>query len=206
MTSAIASLSLGYLLGCINPAKMISRRKNTNLEEFGTKNLGATNTMLAFGMRYGVFVMVFDILKGFLSVKLAKWLFPKLALAGIFAGCGAVIGHIYPYYLHFRGGKGLAAFGGMVLAVDPVLFLLLLSIGVALGFLTDYAEALPISAALLFPLFTLLHTWDWAAFWLLLGIGVLIVYKHRENLRKICSGEAIRLSAYWKSKRRKDEA
>ena len=121
----MASLLIGYLFGGLNPAAMVAAVKKVNLRERGTKNLGATNVTLTVGMRYGVAVMLFDVMKAYISVKLARLLFPKAAAAGLLAGCGAVVGHIYPVYLKFKGGKGLAAFGGMILAMDPVLFLIL---------------------------------------------------------------------------------
>ena len=203
MKMTLSSLLLGYLLGILSPAKMISRRKNTNLKEAGTGNLGATNTMLVFGLRYGVFVMVFDILKAVAAVRLAKWLFPKSVMAGYLAGYGAVVGHIFPFYMNFRGGKGVAALGGMILACDPKLFPVLLIIGIVLSLLTDYAVATPISAALLLPVFEGVQTGSLAVFGLLMSLGILIVIKHLENLERIRDGEEIRVRAYFREKLQK---
>ena len=203
MKATLTSLVLGYLLGTLSPAKLISRRKNTDLKESGTGNLGATNTMLVFGLRYGVFVMLFDILKSIMAVRLAKWLFPKSVLAGLLAGCGAVVGHIYPFYLKFKGGKGIAALAGLILACDPVLFPVLLGIGIVLSLLTDYAVATPISAALLFPVFEGLRTGSLVVFGLLLSMGILIVMKHIVNLERIRDGEEIHVRAYFGEKLKK---
>ena len=116
---------MGYSFGCINPAAALAVRKKKNLREIGTKNLGATNAAVAFGKKYGVLVMVIDILKSFISVKLARILFPQLYIAGLVAGGSAVMGHIFPVQMKFKGGKGLAAFGGLILAFDPMMFLML---------------------------------------------------------------------------------
>ena len=204
MSVTITSLLLGYLLGMLSPAKLVSRRKKTDLKKSGTGNLGATNTMLVFGVRYGVAVMVFDMVKAVIAVRMAKWLFPRSLMAGFLAGCGAVLGHIYPFYLNFKGGKGVAALGGMVLACDPTLFPVLLGIGIALSLLTDYAVATPISAALLFPVLEGIRTGSMMVFGLLLSLGILIVIKHMDNLERIRDGEEIRLRAYFREKREKD--
>ena len=92
--------------------------------------------MLVMGRTYGILVALFDIAKAFVSVRLGSWLVPTLACAGILSGAFAVVGHIFPFYMHFRGGKGLAAFGGLLLAVDPFLFFILLAaaVGVMIAF------------------------------------------------------------------------
>lgn len=197
MQATFLSMILGYLLGMLSPAKLISKRKNKDLKENGTGNLGATNTMLVFGLRYGIFVMVFDICKAIAAVKLANWLFPKTVLSGLLAGCGAVVGHIYPFYLQFKGGKGIAALAGLILAFDPLMFPVLLIIGIILALLTDYAVACPISAALLFPVLEGIRTQSLLVFLVLLSLGVLIVVRHLDNLKRIRNGEEIHVRAYF---------
>ena len=146
------SIIIGYLLGSISPAALISKIKKINLRKTGTKNLGATNTTLVLGKKFGAIVMIFDIAKGAASVLIAKLLFREIAmLAGLLAGSAAVVGHMFPFYLKFRGGKGLAAYGGMILAFDPLTFLLLLIIGLICAFVLNYGIALTASAAVLFP-------------------------------------------------------
>lgn len=149
------SIIIGYLLGSISPAALIAKIKKTNLRKTGTKNLGATNTTLVLGKKFGAIVMIFDIAKGAVSVIIAKLLFREIAmLAGLLAGSAAVVGHMFPFYLKFRGGKGLAAYGGMILAFDPLTFLLLLIIGLICAFVLNYGIALTASAAVLFPFVT----------------------------------------------------
>ena len=115
----IISLIIGYLMGCISPAAIISKIKNVNLKETGTRNLGATNTTLVLGKRAGVVVLVVDIMKSILSAKLVKLLFPHAVCAGMIACIGCILGHCFPVFLGFQGGKGLAAFAGMVLEYNP---------------------------------------------------------------------------------------
>ena len=92
----LASLVIGYFIGCIHPAKLVAKRHDVNLKESGTGNLGATNTALVLGRKAGYFVLFFDMLKSFFSYKLAKILFPQLAAAGIIACIGVILGHAWP--------------------------------------------------------------------------------------------------------------
>lgn len=155
------SIIIGYLLGSISPAALIAKMKKINLRKTGTKNLGATNTTLVLGKKFGAIVMIFDIAKGAASVIIAKLLFREISmLAGLLAGSAAVLGHMFPFYLRFRGGKGLAAYGGMILAFDPLIFLLLLVIGLICAFVFNYGIALTASAAVLFPFVTAFRNID----------------------------------------------
>lgn len=145
------SLGLGYLVGCINPAAWIAKMKDINLKEEGTGNLGATNAAFVLGKKAGIFVMLFDILKSFLSYKIAKWLFPKLLIAGILASIGCILGHCFPVTMHFQGGKGLAAFGGLILAYKPWMFLAIITVGITLMFVCNTGVVAPFMGCLMFP-------------------------------------------------------
>lgn len=148
----IISLCLGYFIGCISPAAWISKMKHVNLKEKGTKNLGATNTAIVLGRAAGIFVMVFDIAKSFLSAKVAKMLFPQLAIAGMLACIGAIIGHCFPIFLHFQGGKGLAAFGGLILAYNPWFFPAIVIPGIILMLIFNTGVVAPLYGCIMFPI------------------------------------------------------
>ncbi|MBQ3224014.1 MAG: glycerol-3-phosphate acyltransferase [Clostridia bacterium] len=197
-------LLLGYLVGVLNPAALLSRLKKAEFRRRGTGNYGATNTLLLLGKGWGVFVMVFDIAKAFLASRAAAQFFPELELAGLLAGCGAVLGHIFPFYLKFRGGKGLAAFGGMVLAYDHWMFLALLVLGILLMFLLDYAVAMPASASLLFPVFTGLRSHALAATLLAGCMGLLVFGKNYGNVKKARRGEEVKLRDFFRGKAARD--
>ena len=148
---AVISLGLGYFMGCINPAAFIAKKKNVNLKEEGTGNLGATNTAYVMGKKAGYFVLFFDILKSYFSFKLAKWLFPKLLIAGILASIGCILGHCFPVTMHFQGGKGLAAFGGLILAYRPWMFFIIIAVGITLMFVCNTGVIAPFMGCLMFP-------------------------------------------------------
>ena len=189
---------IGYLIGSLNPAALLSKLKKKDLRKQGTGNLGATNTMIVLGKGYGALVMLFDVAKAFASVKLAQLFFADLAVAGILAGSAAVIGHIYPFYLKFQGGKGLAAFGGMILAVDPLLFIILLVIALTLMLVINYSVAMPISAAVLFPILYGIRVKNLPEIIISIAICLLIMIKHYSNIQKAKNGDDIKVRDYIK--------
>ncbi len=194
----LSCVILGYLLGSINPALIISKIKKKNIRKTGTGNLGATNTMLNFGKGLGMLVMIFDIFKAALAVKAARFFCPTLPLAGLLAGGSAVLGHIFPFYLNFKGGKGLASFGGLVLALDPMVFLALLVLGLTLMFIVNYSYVMPFSAGALFPILYGIRTGSTAVFMISAFIGGLVIYKHYENRGKAKRGEDIKIREMFK--------
>lgn len=181
---AILSLGLGYFIGSVSPAALISKLKHVNLKEEGTKNLGATNTAIVLGRAAGIFVMVFDILKSYLSAKLAKVLFPQLAIAGMLACIGVIIGHCFPIFLHFQGGKGLAAFGGMVLAYKPWFFVAIVIPAVILMLIVDTGVAVPMLASVMFPVMTYFYSHSIADTLCAAAASLFIVIMHWSNLQK----------------------
>lgn len=197
---AVMCLSLGYFMGSLSPSALIAKLKNIDLRKKGSGNLGATNTMVVMGFRYGLFVLIFDLLKTIFANRIAKVLFPQLYLAGLLAACGAVIGHIFPFYLKFQGGKGVACLAGMILTFDFGLFLFLLAIGVTMMFVFDYGVIVPVSVAAIFPLFVLWKTRSLCAWLLTSVVGILIIDRHRENFRRIKAGEEIRVRAFFGEK------
>ena len=150
--SAVLSVAMGYLIGCISPASWISRKKNVDLKQEGTKNLGATNTALVLGKSAGIFVMIFDIAKSVFSYKLARLIFPYLRIAGILACIGTILGHCYPIFLHFQGGKGLAAFGGLILAYNPWFFPAIVIPGIILMLIFNTGVVAPLYGCIMFPI------------------------------------------------------
>lgn len=186
---ALLALGMGYAVGCISPAAYVSKKKNVNLKEEGTKNLGATNTALVLGRFAGYFVLVFDILKSYISYRLARFLFPHLRLAGLISGIGVILGHCFPVTMGFQGGKGLASFGGLILAHDGRIFAFLLVIGIVMAFAMNYGVYLAISTALLFPLSCFLFHGDLAEALVCAISSIIILLMHLSNLRRAISGE-----------------
>ena len=196
MMEMALSAVIGYCLGQLSPAAFISSMKKTDLRKHGTGNLGATNTMLVFGKFYGIAVMIFDVLKSYIAIQIAKRLFPMFRLAGLIAGCMAVIGHIFPAYLNFQGGKGVAAFAGMILAYDVRILFVLLMIAILFMAVTDFGPWGPVSASVLFPLWLLFRVRDLMVFGGVAAVGGLIIYKHRVNFIRDRKGGEIHVSDF----------
>ena len=189
---------VSYLVGSLNPAALIAKRRGRNLRGGGTGNLGATNVMLHFGKKAGALVMVFDIAKSALCVVLARALFPHLLYADLIAGSAAVVGHVFPFYLKFKGGKGLASFGGLVLAYSPIIFLGLLVLTVALMILVNYSYIMPLAAGILFPVLAGVHTRSLPVFLLAALPSILIIVKHAGNIRKARDGTDVKIRDFLK--------
>ena len=181
--TAVMSLGLGYLVGCINPAMLIASAKNVNLREEGTGNLGATNTAYVLGRYAGYFVLIFDIAKSFFSYKIAKWLFPRLLIAGIIASIGCILGHCFPVTMHFQGGKGLAAFGGLILAYRPWIFAVIVTTGVILMFLCNTGVIAPFMGCILFPVLVYFSSHNWYETLAVLAASGIIFFTHLSNFK-----------------------
>jgi len=192
----LACSILGYLVGTLNPAAWLARLKKINLRKLGTHNLGATNTLLILGKGWGFLVMLFDIVKAYVVSKLAAMVFVEMAFAGILAGFASVVGHVFPFYMKFKGGKGLAAYGGMVLAYSPMIFMILLVVCVIFMLIFNYGVALPISAAILFPVLTVLHTSNAAVILIAVLASLLILVMNVASVCKARRHEVIKVRDY----------
>ena len=180
---------MGYFVGCLNPARMVAKRHDVDLKEAGTGNLGATNTALVLGRKAGYFVLFFDMLKSILSYRIAKYLFPQLAMAGVIACIGVILGHAFPVFNHFQGGKGLASFGGLVLAHDPLQFAVLLTLGIVMAFVMNYGVYLAVTAATLFPFFSYFRSGSLSVFFSTAVASALVLGLHARNIRRAITGE-----------------
>ncbi len=195
---ALACVAAGYFIGCINPAFIIGRIKGYDVRSSGSKNAGASNTVIMAGKLAGVLVALLDIFKAALSWRLCQALFPQFALAGILGGVACILGHMFPVFLHFCGGKGLACIGGVVLAYDPATFLIMLAITCVIGFATNYIAIATVSIAAIWPVYYGVTTGFWAGAAVLAVPFVPILLRHMTNFRRIRTGEELRLNFLWK--------
>ena len=183
---------IGYLLGTSNMAVYLAARKGDDLRAHGSGNPGASNAMILWGWKAGVIVALHDIGKAVLAVYLAQRMFPGVAYAGVAAGVACVIGHMFPFYLRFRGGKGFASYYGMALALNWK-FALGLAVAVLLiTLITDYIVLGTMTTVISFPTYCALTHNVVMALILCIASGV-IIYKHRGNLVRIAKGTEIGL-------------
>lgn len=195
--SILACIVLGYFLGCISPAYIIGCIKGYDVRKSGSKNAGASNTVIMAGKKAGIFVALVDIFKAWAAWRMAQYMFPKVVLGGLISGSACVIGHMFPVFLRFRGGKGFACLGGMALAHSPWSFLCLFTMALFLAIMVKYVAVVASVMSLVFPL------WYYITGGALLGALILavpagpMVYKHRENFRRIKEGSELRISYLW---------
>ncbi len=189
----LAAISLGYLLGCSSMAYYIGLLRKKDIRTAGSGNLGASNATVLFGWGAGVAVALHDIGKAFLAVILARLLFPGLEYAGAAAGVACVLGHIFPVWLGFKGGKGLASYFGMTLALNWKLALLVMAVVILATLITDYISLGAIGTVLLVPSYTAVTTHNWILTAILCVGTAVMLHKHWENLVRIAKGEEIGL-------------
>ena len=188
---------LGYLLGNFSPAFLFGKTKGYDIREEGSGNVGATNVFLLVG-KYAFFMTaVLDIMKAFASWKICQLLFPDLVTAGPLAGAACIVGHLYPVFLRFKGGKGLASMGGVVLAWSWKWFLMLLAAAIIIAFATRYVCLAAPTISLVFPACFCWQTHLLASTLILLVPSVPIFYKHWENFVRIWEGTEMRTSFLW---------
>ena len=193
------ALPLAYLLGSIPTALWVGRWffDLPDIREHGSGNAGATNTFRVLGKKAGSFVMAVDVLKGFAAAMLPVWLGADAIPAGqllywqLACGALAVLGHIYPVFAQFRGGKGVATILGMMLGIAPaaVGVCILVFLAVLLAF--RYVSLASMTAGLAFALLQLLPPFR-PANSVLVGVGfvlaALLVYTHRANIGRLRAG------------------
>ena len=189
----LLAILLGYLLGCSSMAYYIGKMKKKDIRTAGSGNLGASNATVLFGWGAGVAVALHDIGKAVVAVFLAKWLFPELEYAGAAAGVACVLGHIFPFYLGFRGGKGLASYFGMTLALNWKLALIVAAVIVLATLITDFISVGALSSIVVVPTYMFFATRNLILVAILCVATLVMFIKHWENIIRISRGEEIGL-------------
>lgn len=193
-----------YLIGSIPTALIISRRFfDIDIRDYGSGNMGATNTFRVLGSKYGTIVMICDILKGMAAVALYNFL-PYYLHQGsgldrtnlmIGLGLSAVLGHVFPIWANFKGGKGVATLFGMILAIQPVIAISCVGVFLIVLYLTRFVSLSSIIAGLMLPVSVL---WIWNEHEVLyrlfaLFVAVLIIVTHQKNIGKLLRGVESRI-------------
>lgn len=192
----------GYLVGCSNMAYWMSLLRKVDIRSQGSGNLGASNTAVLLGWGAGIVVALHDIGKAVLVVLLAKLLFPGTEAVGAVAGVACVLGHIFPFYLKFKGGKGLASFWGLVLALNWKVGLAMLLLGLVITVVTDYISLAALSISISAPVGLWFTDGGWLVPLILSVATLVMIFKHVENIKRIRSGSEIGLRSTAKGENR----
>ncbi len=196
--SIIILLVFAYLIGSIPTAVWVSKRiYGLDIREHGSGNAGATNTFRVLGKKAGIGVMIVDMLKGFIAVKLSYLsLFhtgsEQLTNLQVGLGLCAVLGHIFPIWAGFRGGKGIATLFGMILAIHPIVAVSLVAVFLLMLFLTRYVSLSSMAASVAFPVLILFIFKDQAPeiSYKLFAIATacMVVLTHHKNISRLLAG------------------
>ncbi len=201
----IVCLGIGYLFGLFQTAYIYGRMHGIDIRQYGSGNAGTTNTLRVLGTKAGLIVFAGDVLKCVLAVAISTALFGKshpdmVYLFKMYAAAGAILGHNFPFYLNFKGGKGIAATAGLILSFHPAFLPVGILVFFGIFFTTHYVSlgSLLVYAVFIIQitvlgqmgLFTgmsqphLVELYMIAAF-----LTIMAYYKHRENIKRLLKGE-----------------
>jgi glycerol-3-phosphate acyltransferase PlsY len=197
MTPWLISIPLAYLLGSIPFGYLLVRIfRHEDIRATGSGNIGATNVARSGAKGLGILTLILDALKGFVAVLIAQHIatpygFPQAYEIAVCAGVAAVLGHCFPVWLGFRGGKGVATALGVFFALVPITTVLyVLAVFLVIVLFTRYVSLASIVAAALFPPFALPHAPALTP--LVVGgyflIPLIVILKHHQNIRRLLSG------------------
>ncbi|AZO77342.1 MULTISPECIES: glycerol-3-phosphate 1-O-acyltransferase PlsY [unclassified Bosea (in: a-proteobacteria)] len=184
----LAALVLGYLLGSIPFGIILTRLSGgPDLRTIGSGNIGATNVLRTGSKKLAALTLVGDMLKGTAAVLLAGWLLGGKS-ATLVAGLGAFLGHLFPVWLRFKGGKGVATFLGILIGLKWSIALIFAAVWLSIAYLTKYSSLSALIASLLTPLLFWFWVRDAQAAGLMAILALLLWFMHRENIARLLTG------------------
>ncbi|HWL52561.1 MAG TPA: glycerol-3-phosphate 1-O-acyltransferase PlsY [Chthoniobacteraceae bacterium] len=179
----------GYLLGSIPFGFLVARMRGIDIRQHGSGNIGATNVLRVVGRKWGFLVFALDALKGFLAVYGTMLLVSTAPAALIAAALGCILGHNFPVWLRFKGGKGIATTAGALIGLFPLAIGVAFLVWVALFYATRYVSLASIGAAAVLPPVV---WWQAGSFNAFVGFSFLIaalaIWRHRSNIRRLLDG------------------
>ncbi|MCI6267152.1 MAG: glycerol-3-phosphate 1-O-acyltransferase PlsY [Clostridiales bacterium] len=186
LLSILIVIVAGYLLGSISTGVVLSRLfAKTDIRSQGSGNAGTTNMLRVLGRKMALLTFIGDMLKGIIAVFIGKWLIGG-ELGGLLGVVGAVLGHYYPLYFGFKGGKGIATSFGSLLFVFPVQALLAFAVFLILVAVTHYVSVGSIAAAITLPLLIVITRFQEPTLWIItVCIGASVVWRHRANIKRL---------------------
>ncbi len=186
---------IGYFFGIIQSAYIVGRFYKIDMREHGSKNLGTTNALRILGFKAGLIVFVLDVVKAMLGILVTMILSKYVINTDIsrealilFTGFGVMMGHNYPFYLGFKGGKGVACTLGTLLVLSPLFTLFLFICAFIIVYFTKYISAASISCSFIAIISVFLLGYRGEELYMLTVIALFIVFKHRANIKRLIDG------------------
>jgi len=200
----LIALLIGYALGMFQTAYFVGKMSGIDIREHGSKNAGFTNTNRVLGRKAGIIVFVTDILKTVIAFTAASLIFsgggtffqasPGFVLPGLYAGLGSVLGHVFPFYLKFKGGKGISCTLGLILMLNPFVALISFGIGVVAVLLFRYISLASLLITLVTPFLMFIFGYEIEAVTITAAIAGLAWFLHRGNIKRLLKGEERKFS------------
>lgn len=190
-----AAVLVAYLFGSISCSILISQwMRLPDPRSLGSGNPGATNMLRTGSKNAAVFTLIGDLLKGLIPLVIARWLGFELSILCLM-GLAATIGHMYPIYYKFRGGKGIATTLGVLFGISWLLAIIWIAIWISVAILTRYSSLAAIVATILLPVTTFILTQPIQIILVTTIIMLLIVWRHRSNIRNLIDGSESKIGA-----------
>jgi len=197
---------VGYLFGSLPTGHLVGRFLGVDISKHGSGNIGATNVLRVLGRRWGYLVFFIDTLKGFLAVRTAFYLVQvakigveRIELVGILAAITCILGHTFPIWLDFKGGKGVATSAGALLGLMPAAIVAIFFVWLIIFQLTRYVSLASIGAAVALPVVVGIlilreSVTDAALLYFSILIAGVVIWRHRSNLKRLLNGTERRFS------------
>lgn len=197
----IISILIGYAFGLFQTGYIYGMMNHVDIRKHGSGNAGTTNALRTLGWKAGVITFIGDCLKCVVAVIVVRMIFSKsdmVSLLSAYAGLGAVLGHNFPFYLKFKGGKGIAATAGLILAINPIMFLTVAIVFVSIVWFTQYVSLGSLVIMLLFVIEVLIYGQSgglgltppalYEFYAIAVVLTVLAFYRHRANIKRLLTG------------------
>lgn len=188
---------VAYLFGSISFGIIFSKLVlHDDIRNHGSGNTGMTNALRSYGKKAAIFIFIGDFLKGYLGA-IAVQLILKNTLATAIACIFILLGHMYPIFFGFRGGKGIATAAGIIMFTDPIILAILLTIFFIIVIFTKYISAGSVCVAILYPISTTiklklantsLTADDFAIIFMTIVVCAIVLFRHKDNIKRLCSG------------------
>ena len=196
--ATILAAAAAYLLGSVSFAVVVSKGLyHQDVRRFGSGNAGMTNILRTYGKKAAALTLAGDFLKGIAAVVIGRLIFAPMGVTlfdgAYVGGLFAILGHLYPVYFGFRGGKGILTSIGIIAVINPLVFVGLLIIGLPLIFLTKIVSVGSLAGAVCYPILTLLVDSfqggiSWLDFSFSVVIALLVIWMHRANIKRLLNG------------------
>jgi glycerol-3-phosphate acyltransferase PlsY len=189
----ILCLIFGYIFGCFSTGYFVGKMNKVDIRKYGSGNVGTTNALRTLGAKAGVLTLLGDVIKAVIPMLLVQLLFfPEfeyVELLTLYTGFGVVMGHNYPVWLKFKGGKGIAATGGVMAAFDPLIIPIGLPLFVIIVAITRYVSIGSLFVAVFFPVWILVRYPGDIHMLILSFVFMLSAFiKHRSNIKRLMNG------------------